>query len=73
MIEIIKRPNGHEHVKERLAGQRAQVSYNSDGHLAVRLLGSDGDILVVMSKSASDEVIAFCQKQLAGRERRFPF
>jgi hypothetical protein len=39
----------------------------------VRLLGSDGDILVVMSKSASDEVIAFCQKQLAGRERRFPF
>ena len=73
MIEIIKRPNGHEHIKERLAGQRAQVSYNSDGHLAVRLLGSDGDILVVMSKSALDEVIAFCQKQLAERERRFPF
>jgi len=73
MIEIIKRPNGHEHVKEQLPGQRAQVSYNSDGHLVVRFLGSGGDILVMMSKSASDEVIEFCQKQLAGRERRFPF
>jgi len=61
MIEIIKRHEGFKSQKEQLHGTRAQISYNSDGHLCIRLLQADPkeDILVVLDKKASRKVIDF--------------
>ncbi|MEW8957813.1 MAG: hypothetical protein AB2448_01685 [Moorella sp. (in: firmicutes)] len=71
MIEIIKRPKNEEQTKEQIKGLKAQISYNSDGHLAIRLLQHDGDTLIVLGESVSDKVIRFCQKQLKPIEEAF--
>jgi len=61
MIEIIRRHEGYKSEKQRLDGQRAQISYNSDGHLCIRLIQADPeqDILVVLDATTSQEVIRF--------------
>lgn len=74
MIEIIKRKEGFKSQKEQLNGSRVQVSYNSWGHLVVRVIIDDTeDSLVVFDKKASQEVINFSQRFITKTDRPLPF
>lgn len=65
MIEIIKREEGKQSIKEQLESGKVQISYNSDGHLVIRVIHSlDRDTLVVMDCNVSNKVREFCQLQL---------
>jgi hypothetical protein len=65
MIEIIKRREGEPSQKEQVTGEMMQVSYNSWGHLVVRVIqGDTQDVLVVFNKQVSENIIQFCQGQL---------
>lgn len=77
MIEIIERSrieneytddNAYfKHSKQQLTGGNVQVSYNSHGHLVVRLMKQNGsDTLIVFDAKASREIIEFCQERLSG-------
>lgn len=88
MIEIIKRREGEKSEKQQINGEKVQVSYNSWGHLVIRVIQphpktvlDDGghDTLIVLDKRTSLEVIRFiesinplCSKELK-LECRPPF
>lgn len=76
MIEIIRRKTENNEVY-RVPSGKAQISYNSDGHLVVRVQGFAGDdnedALVVFDREASDAIIRFVQEQLARRGMEIPF
>jgi len=62
-VQIINRKiNG----VSRTAFGKAQVAYNSFGHLSVRILSerSDRDLLIVFTEHESSEIIRFCQGTL---------
>lgn len=76
MIEIIKRQEGFKSQREALYGDRAQISYNSDGHLCIRLLHNDNpevDTLVVLDAQASTAVFGFMQKMQNRMGSSVPF
>lgn len=78
MIEIIKRREGEKSEKFQINGEKVQVSYNSWGHLVIRVIQpliedagpgcaineKDNDTLVVLDKQTSEEVIKFCKECL---------
>lgn len=78
MIQIIKRTEGERHIKETVLGEKIQVSFNSWGHLSVRVIqqednGATGiaalrpaDTLVVFDKATSAQIIQFCDRIRAG-------
>ena len=69
-IETIKRVDGEEH-KQGIYGnyKKVQISFNSDGHLVIRLVYEDNnDALIVCDRNISDKVIEFCQEELKDRE-----
>ena len=63
MIQIIKRQEGKRSEIMTLEGERAQISYNSDGHLVVRLINGDyQDTLVVFDIRSSRKIFDFIGK-----------
>lgn len=69
MVEVIRRKKENSEVY-RIPEGKAQISYNSDGHLVVRALtlaGDNEDALVVFDQEASDAIIRFVQGQLVSR------
>jgi hypothetical protein len=76
MIEIIKRREGEKSEKQQINGERVQVSYNSWGHLVIRVIQPvikdmaddividfrEEDTLVVLDKRTSLEVIRFIER-----------
>jgi len=64
MIEIIKRKEGTESAKERIDGNKAQISYNSDGHICIRITkyGCNEDTLIVLDETASYKLYGFCEE-----------
>lgn len=74
MIEIIGREEGDKSVKQQLETGRAQISYNSDGHLVIRIIhDKKRDTLVVLDCNVSDKVIEFCQLLQRAHIRDIPF
>lgn len=68
MIEVIKRQEGFKSEKSAIESGRPQISYNSDGHICVRLVhDSEKDTLIVFDCEASDRIISFL------RNRDLPF
>jgi hypothetical protein len=65
MIEIITRPESGEITKEQICGIRPQISYNSDGRMAIRIIQHNGDVLMVLDRPTSVLLIHFCQECLA--------
>lgn len=66
MIEVIQREEGKQSVKEQLERGKPQISYNSDGHLVIRLIHDfNRDTLVVLDCNVSNKVREFCQLQLS--------
>lgn len=60
MLQIIKRKEGEQSIKETITGTKAQIAYNDWGHLTVRIIKDDTeDILVVFDKSTSHKIIKF--------------
>lgn len=60
MIQIIQRHEGHKSVISTLEKGHAQISYNSDGHLVVRVIhDKERDTLIVFDEKASQEVLKF--------------
>ncbi|MGD0154022.1 MAG: hypothetical protein ABSC17_09770 [Thermacetogeniaceae bacterium] len=67
MVEIIIREEGEPSQHIQINGEKCQASFNSWGHLAVRIIESPTkDTLVVFTKEASAEIINFVQQKLAG-------
>lgn len=65
MIQIIKRKENNQEVETLEQSCRSQISYNSDGMLAIRLIhGANEDTLIVCDKNISHEIIQFCQERL---------
>lgn len=76
MIEIIKRREGFMSQKEQIAGQRVQASYNSWGHLVVRIIDEapGKDTLVVFDAPTSAHIIGFIKRAFKlQEEERCPF
>jgi len=74
MIEIIKREEGKKSEKERLQPGRTQISYNSDGHLVIRIIHDNkSDTLIVCNPSTSDEIIEFCNLIKRANLKDIPF
>ncbi len=69
-MEIIRRKT--EAAVEELNGFSSilQYSYNSDGHLTIRVRGDspDSDILIVFSKAQTDDLFRFI-KRINGAEQ----
>lgn len=63
MIEIIKRVQGQMPKKEHIQGVRPQISYNSDGHICIRVIQDGGnDTLIVLDCRTSIALIDFASK-----------
>jgi hypothetical protein len=65
MVQIIKRVEGRRPIKESLGNDLndVQVSFNSDGHLCIRIIiGNGEDILIVLNIKASRKVMDFVKK-----------
>ncbi len=76
MIEIIERCEGKISGKQRLDRGKAQISFNSDNHLVIRIIPEDGygmDTLVVLDAHVSGKVIEFCQDKLVNERLRNRF
>ena len=76
LIEIIERREGEKSEKQQIIGEKVQVSYNSWGHLAIRVIRpcEGGDTLIVLDKETSEKVIGFCCEHIKLRpEARLPF
>jgi hypothetical protein len=70
VVEIIKRAEGHPSEKQQIDGNGFQVSYNSWGHLAIRVMQSmtgGNDTLVVFDSKVSSAIIGFCQTMIRPR------
>lgn len=68
MIQVIKRQEGLRSSVTTIERGRPQISYNSDGHLVIRVIhDSEKDTLVVLDAHVSDTVIDFIRKE------RLPF
>lgn len=60
MIDIIKRHEGFKSERNQLTGNRSQISYNSDGHLCIRLLQDyESDVLVVLDRQVTRTLLGF--------------
>lgn len=68
MIEVIFRSDGQPAVKNQINGRWAQVSFNSDGRLVVRVIDSPGsDTLLVFGLEASRSILNFAEIVNHGR------
>lgn len=67
MLEIIKRQNIEnpdfgeliQVKKDSFAGDKVQISYNSWGHLVVRIIQPNGDVLAVFDAATTREILNF--------------
>ena len=77
MIEIINRPEQANCSKGQFEGNQAQISFNSDGRLVVRILNSRfnqggfasdfEDSLIVFDANVSSQIVYFIQNALRCR------
>jgi hypothetical protein len=74
-IQIIKRKSGVMPQKEQVGSGMPQISYNSDGHIAIRYIESqDEDTLIVLDQRASETLKFFIQMMLKGPDNgQLPF
>lgn len=71
MIEIIKKEEGEQSIKEQFATGKAQISYNSDGHLVIRVIhDKERDTLIVCDFATSNKIIEFCQFYLSDKDQK---
>jgi hypothetical protein len=49
---------------------KGQVSYNSDGHLCVRVVDANREVLVVFELELSDRIINFIKANLLGERHQ---
>lgn len=62
-IEIITRHEGYKSQIQKLPEGRAQISFNSDGHMVIRLINSKSqDTLIVLDENTSRQLIMFSNK-----------
>lgn len=60
MIEIIKRSEGHKSERIAMEKGKPQISYNSDGHLVIRVQHDrEHDTLIVLDEMASETMLQF--------------
>ena len=67
-VQIIERSPRSKAVLHTIRDDRAQVSFNDYGHLAVRFFEQgdpDRDVLVVFDHAASAAIVGFCQRFLS--------
>lgn len=65
MIEIIKRKECEKSEKQQIDGDRVQISFNSWGHLVIRVIqGNDADTLIVLDQKTSDATMNFIKKHV---------
>jgi hypothetical protein len=69
MIQIINRKDGKKAKKTTIGSKfnKVQISYNSWGHLTIRLLQNNDpneDTLIVFNQRVSSNVISFCRDQI---------
>lgn len=63
MIQVIQRKDGERAGIATLQPGRPQISYNSDGHLCIRIIhDKERDTLFVLDKQTSRTVIDFIRK-----------
>jgi len=83
-VEIIKRDSVHKYEdvdvvdvrKSQIISEKCQVSYNSHGHIAVRLINGESDTLLVFDQRTSQEIKNFCRKVFCkgnGKGNDIPF
>ncbi len=61
-IQIIKRTDGKPSIKDtinRIKDDAPQISYNSEGRIAIRIPEYQGDTLIVLDRPLSRELIRF--------------
>ena len=77
MLEIIRRQEGQDHIKEQVQGRSVQVSYNDWGHICIRVIhtelqegAKEADTLIVFERDTSRRIIDFCKsiKVVRGQE-----
>lgn len=64
-IQIIKRAEGHPSNIEtinRIITDAPQIAYNSEGRISIRIPQCSGDVLVVLDRPLSRELIRFVKK-----------
>lgn len=60
MIDIIKRSEGHKSERSIIEKGQPQISYNSDGHLVIRVQhDKEHDTLVVLDRVVSAKMLKF--------------
>jgi hypothetical protein len=84
-FEVVKRQEMQQSQKENIRGRNVQISFNSWGHLCVRLVGTpsltqdpanpptEAETLIVFDKCSSAEIVRFCQSDLRdSRQQTLP-
>lgn len=67
-LQIIKRSEGHAATIEtinRIREDAPQISYSSEGRLAIRIPRHDGDSLIVLDRPLSRELIRFVKNGIS--------
>lgn len=63
MLQIIKRHEGHKSIIETVEKGRPQISFNSDGHIVIRIIHEqEKDSLVVLDQDVSLELLSFIRR-----------
>jgi hypothetical protein len=67
-IQIITRHNGIKadiQTIDRVPGDAPQISYNSEGRISIRVPQFNGDVLVVLDRPLSRELIRFIKNGIS--------
>lgn len=65
MIQVIKRKEGAESIKETIQGRNVQIAYNDYGHITVRVINdSTQDTLIVFNTHVSYNMINFIKDRV---------